>query len=122
MKSLGLFSLEETGKTLLQSTTFSRGGGADTDFFFMMISDRSQGELEQAPQNYNMLPSPSEFKKYLDNTPRHLVWFSRYTEEDKELNSMIMISPIQFSLFCNSMKLLIQLDCFSEASWGNILF
>lgn len=58
----------------------------------------------------NMLPraavialSVMEFEKRPDNTLRHTVWFLGGLVWSQELDSMIVMDPFQFRIFCDSM-------------------
>lgn len=112
----------DLGETLLQSTTFSWGEKEGQTLFSSLW-----WPVTGAKENWDRVPreqatKPVKFKKYLHITPWYKVEFLRFPEVGKELNSMTMMSPFQLSLFCNSMKLVIQYDCFSETCWRNILF
>lgn len=49
-------------------------------------------------------PSPTELRKYLDNTLGHRVGLLGCPAHGQELDLMVLMSPYQHSTFCDSMK------------------
>jgi len=49
-----------------------------------------------------MALSLAEFKKHLDNTLRHRVWFLGGSVWGQKLDSMITVRLFQFGIFCDS--------------------
>lgn len=64
------------------------------------FTQRVSGHWNSLPREAVTAPSQlqAEFKRCLDNTVRHMVWFL-------ELDSMILIGPFQLSKFYDSLNI-----------------
>ena len=58
--------------------------------------------MEQPAQGSGHSPELVEFKECLNNALRHWVWILDGAVQSRELNLMILLSPFQLKIFCDS--------------------
>ena len=69
------------------------------------FTQRVAGHWNRLPREVIMAPSLTEFWKCLDSALRGMVWLEYGAAQDVDLDSMILVIPFQFSLFCDSLIL-----------------